>query len=528
MDQAPKNGIIYCRVSSLEQVDNTSLASQEKLCRQYAEREGINVIRVFVEKGESAKTADRTEFNKAITFCTDKKNKIHNFIVYKLDRFARNQTDHVTVQAILKKSGVVLRSATEPISETTMGRMMEGMLSVFAEFDNNVRTERSKGGMYENLKKGIWQWSAPLGFYRPYKGSNIAPEPSISPFIELMFEEYAKGTHTYQTLADFLDERGLKTRTGKKVCMQLVEKMLKNPLYCGRIKVWDLDIKTDFGIVSEELFERCQKGYKSNYLKINRSVNNPDYPLRRICSCEICKESITGSSSTGRKGIKYPYYHHHKKTSCPLARSIPKETFEQLFVEYLNELTPSGKYEKAFRAIVMDIWQNNYKKLNESNVRVRAELDKLEQDRLKIFEFHRAGKYSDDEFLEQKDFITQKVRQKQRLLEESHLEEFNMEEALDHCFKFVRETTKNWLRFKEHNYNYLMRFQKQIFPEKITFNGEKFGTTELSLVYKLNKENGANKSNLVTQVGANWNQLIAELITWSHFGRDIITSKEYA
>ena len=46
-----------------------------------------------------------------------------------------------------------------------------------------------------------------------------------------------------------------------------------------------------------------------------------------------------------------------------------------------------------------------------------------------------------------------------------------------------------------------MRFQNQVFPRKITFDGEKFGTTDLSLIYKLNQENGANKSNLVRLVG---------------------------
>ena len=140
-------------MSSTEQVENTSLESQERLCKEYAKREEIDILTVFVERGESAKTADRTEFKNAINFCVNKKNEVNYFIVYKLDRFARNQTDHVSVQAILKKLGVSLRSATERIDETPMGRVTEGILSVFAEFDNNVRTERSKGGMMENVTK---------------------------------------------------------------------------------------------------------------------------------------------------------------------------------------------------------------------------------------------------------------------------------------------------------------------------------------------------------------------------------------
>lgn len=214
-DISIKRGIIYCRVSSTEQVENTSLESQERNCREYAHREGIEVLEVFVEKGESAKTADRTEFIKAINFCGNKKNGVSHFVVYKLDRFARNQNDHVVTQTTLKRYGVVLRSVTEPIDETPIGRVMEGVISVFAEFDNNVRTERSKGGMMEKVKMGVWVWPSPLGYYRPYQGSNIEIETTTAPFIKMAFEEYSKGTYTYKSLATFLYENGFTTKQGK-------------------------------------------------------------------------------------------------------------------------------------------------------------------------------------------------------------------------------------------------------------------------------------------------------------------------
>ncbi len=499
MDNQPvKNGIIYVRVSSAEQVENTSLESQERNCREYAKREGINVLNVYVEEGESAKTANRTQFMKAITFCTDKKNKVTHFIVYKLDRFARNQNDHVITQMTLRKQNVALRSVTEPIDETPIGRVMEGVISVFAEFDNNVRTERSKGGMMEKVKKGIWVWNAPIGYYRIYKGANLSPEPSTAHYIKTIFEEYSKGTYTYRSLAEHMNKLGFKTMFGKNICMQLIEKILKNPLYCGRIKVWGLDIKGDFeAIVDEELFLKCQKGYRKKYTKMNRSIKNADFPLRRICVCPECDTSITGSSSRGSKGGKYSYYHHHKQ-ECTKAKFIPKEVFEQMFVEYLNEITPDIRYEKIFKAIVLDIWQSNYKKLDENNAKVRTEIDRLEQERQKIFDLHRNGKYSDDEFQEQKEVINKKMYNKRQLLQGNHIEEFNMEETLNHCFSFIRETSKTWIHLKNTNYVRTMQFQKQIFPDKITFDGEKFGTKELSLIYKMNQVTDADKSHLVS------------------------------
>ena len=497
----PSNGIIYCRVSSLEQVDNTSLESQEVRCKEYASREGIEVVKVFIERGESAKTKDRTEFTKAITFCTDKVNKVGHFIVFKLDRFSRNQDDHAIVRAVLKRHGVSLRSATEPIDQTPAGRLMEGVISSVAEFDNSIRTERSKGGMMEKLKKGIWMWNAPTGYYRPSLGSNLAPDPSIAPYVRMIFEEYAKGTYTYKSLAEYVTARGYRTKSGKGIRMQQVDKMLKNPLYCGRIKTWGIDIKGDFeALIGEDLFDQCQKGYKKKYLKVNRSVQNPDFPLRRFSICMECGKSLTGSTSTGRYGVKYSYYHHHKQ-GCSKAQSIPRELFEKLFVAYLKEITPSLKYEKIFNAVVVDLWQSNYKKLDENNVRIRQEIERLEIERQKVFDLHRLGKYSDEEFIEQKSHVIGRINEKRRLLQDNHLEEFNMEEALSYCFDFVRDTAGTWSRLKKKDYARLLRFQKQIFPENIMFNGEKFGTSELSLVYKINQQSGADKSQLVPPRG---------------------------
>src|SRR5206468_4829410 len=45
-------GIIYCRVSSLEQVQGTSLEHQKEACLTYARDRTIEIAGIFVEKGE--------------------------------------------------------------------------------------------------------------------------------------------------------------------------------------------------------------------------------------------------------------------------------------------------------------------------------------------------------------------------------------------------------------------------------------------------------------------------------------------
>jgi site-specific DNA recombinase len=489
-EDGQKNGIIYVRVSSADQVEGTSLKSQEDFCIEFAKRNNINILQVYIEKGESAKTANRTEFNKALTFCTDKKNNVEFFIVYKLDRFARNQEDHVTVAAMLRRAGVELRSVTEPIDTTPIGRAMEGMLSVFAELDNNMRRERTMQGMRERIKQGVWVWKAPYGYHRIAEKSNITPETYKAAFIKMAFEEYSKGVYTYQRLAEFLGKRGMRTEFGNMPRAQWMEKILKNLIYCGYINVWHPKgewTKGSFGqIVTFELFNKCRSIYEKELAHTQpRSQNNPKFPLRKLVICKNCTLPITGSSSTGRQGVKYPYYHHHKK-ECPQAISIPKEAFEQLFVEYLDSITPDARYEKLFKSIVMDIWQNNYKSFDLQNAQIRKDITKLEAERQTVFEFHRIGTYSDEEFEEQKNLVNKRINEKRLLIQDKAIEEFNMEEVLEHAFHFIRQTAQTWIDFSD-NYSARLQFQQQIFDGNVVFDGKTFGTAELSSIYQLNQ-----------------------------------------
>ena len=42
------NGIIYCRVSSKEQIEGTSLETQELACRDYARSKNIKILNIVV------------------------------------------------------------------------------------------------------------------------------------------------------------------------------------------------------------------------------------------------------------------------------------------------------------------------------------------------------------------------------------------------------------------------------------------------------------------------------------------------
>jgi DNA invertase Pin-like site-specific DNA recombinase len=65
------------------------------------------------------------------------KGKVHFVVVYSLTGFEREKYDDFALRAPLKSLGMSLRSATEPIDDTSTGELTESVLAAFAQFDND-------------------------------------------------------------------------------------------------------------------------------------------------------------------------------------------------------------------------------------------------------------------------------------------------------------------------------------------------------------------------------------------------------
>ena len=115
--------VVYVRVSDQSQVDGTSLDTQTKMCREYAEREGYKVARVFREEGVSAKTLNRPEFQKLLEYVPN--HKIKAVIVYKVDRLSRNLENQLFIIRTLQEAGVGLHSAPRMLMIRQLGNCSE-------------------------------------------------------------------------------------------------------------------------------------------------------------------------------------------------------------------------------------------------------------------------------------------------------------------------------------------------------------------------------------------------------------------
>ena len=123
--------VIYARYSSDNQREE-SIEGQIRECTAYAEKNGITIVKHYIDRAISAKTDNRPEFQQMIK---DSDKKLFDIVlVWKLDRFARNRYDSARYKTQLKKNGVKLMSATEIISEGPEGIILESVLEGYAEY----------------------------------------------------------------------------------------------------------------------------------------------------------------------------------------------------------------------------------------------------------------------------------------------------------------------------------------------------------------------------------------------------------
>ena len=217
--------VIYARYSSDNQRE-ASIEGQIRECTAFAEKNGITVLRHYIDRAISAKTDNRPEFQNMIKDGTKK--LFDMIIVWKLDRFARNRYDSARYKAQLKKNGVKVVSATEVISDGAEGIILESMLEGFAEYYSVDLSEKVVRGMTDNALKCMFNGrTLPMGYVIDAE-QHFQIDPVTAPYILDAFKQYDEGT-TMKQIRDWLNEQGMKNTRGNPLTYNSVQHLL----FCG-------------------------------------------------------------------------------------------------------------------------------------------------------------------------------------------------------------------------------------------------------------------------------------------------------
>ena len=354
MEVLAMTAVIYARYSSDNQREE-SIEGQIRECTAYAEKNGITIVKHYIDRAISAKTDNRPEFQQMIK---DSDKKLFDIVlVWKLDRFARNRYDSARYKTQLKKNGVKLMSATEIISEGPEGIILESVLEGYAEYYSADLAEKVVRGQTENILKGRCNGGRGTFGYTLDSERKFHIDPLASPFVLESFRKYRDGL-TMKEIRDWLNENGIKNPVGGAFTYNSVEHMLKNRRYIGELKFRDVVVPDAIPpIVPLELFDDVQEKMLKNKKAPARRKAEDDYLLTTKLHCGYCGALMFGESGTSRTGEVHRYYKcaTAKKHKGCKKKTVRKQWLEDLVVNQTMQLVRDDAAMESIIAKVMEL-----------------------------------------------------------------------------------------------------------------------------------------------------------------------------
>lgn len=347
--------VIYARYSSDNQREE-SIEGQIRECTAFAEKNGITILRHYIDRAFSAKTDNRPEFQNMIK--DSGKRLFDMIIVWKLDRFARNRYDSARYKAALKKNGVKVVSATEVISDGAEGIILESVLEGYAEYYSADLSEKVVRGMTENALKSKYNGGTrPIG-YLIDSDQCFQLDPLTAPFVREAFQRYDEGA-TMTQIRDWLNEQGVKNTRGQKMTYNSVQHLLNNRRYIGEYTYRDIVVPDGIpAIVPQDLFDRVQEKLAKNKKAPARHKAEDDYLLTTKLFCGYCGAYLCGESGTSHTGNVHHYYKcvsvKKKRQECH-KKSVRKEWIEDLVVSETMKMVMDDTAIEAIVSMLMDL-----------------------------------------------------------------------------------------------------------------------------------------------------------------------------
>ena len=346
--------VIYARYSSDNQREE-SIEGQIRECTAYAEKNGITVVKHYIDRALSAKTDNRPDFQQMIK---DSEKRLFDIVlVWKLDRFARNRYDSAHYEYQLERNHVKLVSATEPISDSPAGIMVKSMLTGMAEYYSAELSEKVVRGMTENVLKGKYNGGTiPIGF-KVDEEKFFQVDPLKAPFVVEAFQRYNDGA-TMKELMNWLNDSGVTTNRNQKFTYNSVQKLLTNKRYIGENHFKDIVMPDSIpAIVDKDLFEEVQQKIKKNSRAPARHKAEDDYLLTTKLFCGMCGAMMFGECGTGRNKVVHHYYKcaTAKRFKTCKKKTVRKEWLEDLVVAETMKLIQDDAVIDAIVAEVMEL-----------------------------------------------------------------------------------------------------------------------------------------------------------------------------
>ena len=388
----------YCRVSTEKEAQIDSLEKQIEFFNEFTKKNGYELYKLYADEGISGKQIKhRKQFQQMMIDAKAK--KFDKVVVKDVSRFARNTVD-------LLQSVRELKSYDVQVDFLNNGEVMEGgsefiltILGAMAQQESANMSKRVKFGKDITAKKGRVP-NLVFGYDKiPDERYTLKINEEEAKIVKEIFESYVyKGIGTTK-IAWNLNDRGIRTKKTKSKWVQTsIVRMLKNPIYTGRVtnkksevtdfitgtrkelpeEEWIVVERPEMRIISDELFNRAQEllEQRSNEFKLNNKREKTEYVFSTLIYCKHCGYSFRRIkrkyTANGPEYIRWVCSGRNSMgvNHCPNATVIDEEELLNAIKIYLKSIIKNKKdfmkaVEKEFEKII---------KLRENNERSEESL----------------------------------------------------------------------------------------------------------------------------------------------------------
>lgn len=348
----------YIRVSTHMQ-EELSPDAQLRCIRVWGDAHGYYVPDeyVFIDNGISGRKAKkRHDFLRMIGLAKTKPaSPFEAILLWKFNRFARNQEESIVYKSMLrKKCNVDVISTTQQTTKDIYGDLIERIIEWTDEFYSIQLGEDVFRGMTENALRGNFQASPAFG-YKVEKGLGLVIVEDQANIVRMIFNLYANTRMGFYEIARHLNRLGYKTKKGGAFEARAIRYIIQNPIYKGYLR-WNyangttrvvndesewIIVKSPLVpiIVSEELWDRANERLKNEYRPKNgKPVTKHRHWLSGLVKCSSCGASLSTSVQYrhDRTYINFQCY-KYLKGKCIVSHGISEKKLVPLVLNVLKE-----------------------------------------------------------------------------------------------------------------------------------------------------------------------------------------------
>jgi DNA invertase Pin-like site-specific DNA recombinase len=151
----PRRAILYSRVSTDEQArSGYSLAQQIEALREYAVREGYEVLEEVADPGQSGASLERPGMDRVRDLVAGTPGGVSVVLAQDRDRIAREPAYHYLLRREFEEHGTKIRALNDRGDDSPEGQLTDGILDQLAKYERAKIAERTRRGKLSKAREG--------------------------------------------------------------------------------------------------------------------------------------------------------------------------------------------------------------------------------------------------------------------------------------------------------------------------------------------------------------------------------------